>query len=214
MLSSSRNCSSLDEQWQQLANRLEPEKLRPGAMTAAGIDEARRQWQAQRQHDEENCLLARQWVAYLTESGERLAAQLPGLAGIVAGSLAAWTHEGASIPGNFDLLLLEEADKISEQALLPLTRKAQRWILIGNYLGQPAASTPAPANPREVRPAAPARVFQKLWQLLHADPSQLPYTWNQENGRLVCQSTPLSRRNSAGSNGKASPTPPTSNCAS
>jgi hypothetical protein len=183
----------VDEQWQTLAGQLHPEKLRPRARTAESIEESRQLWQGQKQLDEENCLIARQWVAFLQESGDRLAARLPGLAGIIAGSLAAWNHEGPAIPGSFDLLVLEEADKVPEAVLLQLARKARRWILFGNYLGPPPAASPAPANPREVRPAASRTgVFQKLWQLLHSDPSQLTYTWGQENGRLVCQFRQLS----------------------
>jgi len=184
----------LDKKWTALAERLRPDKLRPQARTKQAIEDARQLWQQQRQHDEESCSLARQWVAFLQDTGERLAERLPALAGVIAATIAGWSQAGAAIPGTFDLLVIDEAEQLSESALTQLAPKARRWVLVGSYLGPSAAPSPAPANARQVRPVSTNRtsLFHRLWQLLHADLAHLPYAWRQENDRLVCQLRTLS----------------------
>lgn len=181
---------ALQTHWADLIARLE-HALRPTEMTRDAVANANALWQGHRQKDEKNCHFAQQWVAFLEDAGERLSARLPALAGIVAGTVAAWTHEASAFPDTFDLLVVEEAEQLTEANLLPLAQKAKRWVLVANYQ-HPTPVQGAPANPREVRPAA-ARpmLFRRLWQLLHSDPSRLPYAWSSENERLLCQLRPV-----------------------
>lgn len=182
----------IDQQWATLSDSLLPEKVRPQTRTAAAVDQAHQLWQQQKLLDEESCSLARQWVAFLQDTGPRLAERLPGLASIIAATVAGWKHEGASIPAGFDLLIIDEADQLAEPTLLQLAPLAKRWVLVSNYLGPIPAALAAPANPREVRPAAAKPgVLQRLWQTLHADLAHLPYSWRQEKGQLICQLRPL-----------------------
>jgi hypothetical protein len=181
----------MSEHWQTLVNGLEP-AFRPAKLCPQALESTRRVWQSQKQKDEKHCQFAQQWVKFLEDAGERLAARLPALANVVAGTTAAWQQEKDAFPGLFDVLLLEEAEHLPEANLLPLAQKARRWVLVGNYLTPPTVTLGAPANPRNLR-ATPPKVgaFQKLWNLLHGDPSKLPYTWALENGKLLCQLRPV-----------------------
>ena len=198
-----REMKQLEEEWRGLAEQLRPETLHPQTMTRSAIDRAQELWQSQKQIDEDRCRLARQWVDYLEESRTRLADRLPSLAGIVAGTLASWSHEGAAIPGSFDLLVLKEADQISEPVLLQLVSKARRCVLVANNLGEGETSDKvtrgqakengaSPGPPVTLSPCHLVTPFRRLWQRLHCDPALLPYTWGRENDQLVCQLRPLS----------------------
>ncbi len=179
------------------------EKASPETPTPDAVRAARERWRAQLQEDEQRCAFARQWAAYLEESADGLAERLPGYANLVAATTATLPgdrHFGdvSSTLGQFDLLVLEEAEGVTESELLKLARRARRWVLVGEPTpnGEP---TPAEAPPRRghYRSASPSaalartQVFQRLWQSLHADPTRLPYAWVHEGERLCCRLRPL-----------------------
>src|SRR5262249_25607220 len=160
---------------------------------------ARESWKGQQKEDEQRCTFARQWAAYLEESAEGLSARLPGYANLVAGTLAALPadeHFGdaTGAGGHFDLLLIEEAERITEAALLKRARRARRGVLGGeaaledrgarNTERGPRAEERGPRRdsrtgarsvPALDRRGAPldarCSVFRRLWQTLHCDPS-------------------------------------------
>jgi hypothetical protein len=92
----------------------------------------------------------------------------------------------------FDLLVLEDADRVTEAEFLAVARRARRWVLVGQPPAVPAA---APARPGPAAPARPAALrpalFHRLWQQLHCDPRRLPYAWVREKGGLCCQLRPV-----------------------
>jgi hypothetical protein len=192
----------LQNKWDNLCRELAVPAERPAAPAAEAVQAARTLWQAQAGQDEERCLFARQWAAYLDEAADQVAAHLPGYTNVVAATtsaLPADPHFGDAVAASqaFDVLLLEEADQVTESEFLRAARRARRWILIG----QPAidgerAPAARPAPGRGSRAAAGATTgpaalqpgfFERLWQHLHGDPSRLPYAWVQEGDRICCQ---------------------------
>lgn len=195
----------LHAQWSQLVGRLE-DSLRPAALSTPALDAAHLAWQNRRCHDEEQCKFAQQWTAFLQHAcgpaGERL---LP-LVNLVAGTtqaLAEDRHFAAC--ETFDLLVVEDADRISEAEFLKLARRAHRWVLVGepaweysagydsnlaDRIGILSHSRIDPAHARAALPE-PFAFLQKVWQLLHWDPQRLPYAWTREGERLCCRLRPV-----------------------
>jgi hypothetical protein len=187
----------LQAKGEQLLGRLGPDVSRPEALTVPAVREAQEQWQARRAHDGEARDLARQWAAYLETAADRLAADLPAYANVVAAPFPALRDDPlADAAGPFDLLLVEEADRVTEAELLQAARRARRWVLVGEAAGECEPAAPVrPAAPGRARPRPPAALapgcFQRLWGHLHCDPSRLPYAWARESDRLCCRLHPV-----------------------
>src|SRR5262249_41385238 len=82
----------------------------------------------------------------------------------------------------FDVLILEDAERISEADFLKVARRARRWVLIGEV----------PREPWQDRDRwNHAGLVPYLWHLLHWDPRQLPFTWRTESDRLCCRLRPV-----------------------
>jgi hypothetical protein len=172
----------LREQWQAGTGALDGDELRPQAMTVAAVEAAQARWQAGVEADEESCRFAQQWAAFCHDSAETLVSGLPDLVNLVAGTLPAFSCDktfNSDHAGGFDLLVLEDADQVSEADFLKVARRARRWVLVGPH---PCYFTGY---------APPAGYFQKLWQHLACNPRQLPYSWLREADRLCCRLRPI-----------------------
>jgi hypothetical protein len=194
----------LRNKWDNLCHDLAVPGERPPALAVTAVHAARELWQAQGEQDEERCRFARQWAAYLDEAAEEVATHLPGYTNVVAATttaLAGDPHFGdtAATSQVFDLLLLDEAEQVTESEVLKAARRARRWVLIG----QPAIDgerplLPKPGPTRNARPAAASGTaglrtgcFQRLWETLHGDPTRLAYAWVQDGERICCQLRPV-----------------------
>lgn len=208
-----REQSVLQQKWQAVCQSLSPHSPRPAAMTPQAVRAARSAWRRQVEQAESQHAFARQWLAHLEQTPQVLTGRLPSYVNLVAATITALSrdeHFGESALGSaarpdFDLLVLEEADQITEPEFLQAARRAQRWVLIGeaawpeeNAASQARHKTTT-RDPKSVsashrsRAAAPPRsgVFQRLWQHLHCDPRQLPYSWILDQNRLCCRMRPL-----------------------
>jgi hypothetical protein len=179
----------LAAEWDAVAAPLEP-----AARDAASQqdDAERRSARAKRLAEaEESLAVAERWASAAEEALPELPSQLAASADIVAAATA--VIDGDPLFGesaaSFDLLVLEEADRITETEFLRASRRARRWVVVGETTTDGAARSPG----RALRPAAlRAGFFQRLWENLHADPSRLPYSWHRLNdGRLCCQLRPV-----------------------
>jgi AAA domain len=202
----------LRTKWQLLCQELEPGNPPPAAMNPEELARARAAWAARTGQAADALAFAQQWAAFVEESSDALAERLPGCVNVVAATTAALAgdeHFGDTSraesggPVRFDLLVLEEADQVTESEFLRLTRRARRWVLVGGPAAEEPASRPVPAAPAESRPRrdwprkpAPARAtapsalrpgfFQRLWQHLH-----LGSVWVKEEDRVVCRLRPV-----------------------
>jgi hypothetical protein len=185
----------LDEQWTAVSRGLSPGAPTPTARTAA-VAEARAAWEQVRREDEQKETAAQQWAEAVEQAwptfGERLLASV-NLAAATTTGLASDPQLGERVvpQRTFDLLILEEAEQVTETEFLAAARRARRWVLVGEPSADPdevPRHVPGkPARPAALRPG----FFQRLWQRLHGDPRRLPYAWLQRNGSLVCRLRPL-----------------------
>src|SRR5439155_18383656 len=108
-----------------------------------------------------------------------------------------WHTDGKlreAVAGPFDLLLIEDAETLTEADLLKLSRQAPRCVLVSQALAEPTpAPTVAEKASRALLPAplVSAACWTKLWQTLGGDAECWPCSWHREQGRLVCQLMPL-----------------------
>jgi hypothetical protein len=181
----------LGEEWQaarRAAGMTPPAGPARQAAAAARADWARRLGEA-----EARAAAAEEWARAEEESAAELPERLRGWANVVAATTAALADDPqfgtrCASPTPFDLMVLEEAEQVTESEFQAAARRARRWVLVG----EPAAGDPDPPAGRGLRPAAlRPGFFQRLWGLLHPDPRRLPYRWEQRGGRLNCRLRPV-----------------------
>ncbi len=210
--------------WQIACRELGPDTPAP-ERTREALERARAAWAARLERDERQATFAAQWAEVVEQALPTLSQRLLAGAAVVAAPVSVGCEAPFPVPASlsgqsngsgpaFDLLVLEEAHLVPESDLLALSRRARRWVLVGEPVGEgllcqdeaPPAPPPlpvgrggapqkgprrgAPTNP--MRPAAPRPgAFRRLWSLLHADPRRLPSGWAQRDGRLVCRLRPI-----------------------
>jgi hypothetical protein len=135
---------------------------------------------------------ADRWAAAVEATLPNLVAQLAASADIVAATTATIStdpHFGEN-SALFDLLIVENADRITETEFLRASRRAHRWVLVGEMTcDSPVRGDSKPVLPAALRPG----FFQRLWDNLHAHPGRFPCTWRrQSDGRLCCRLRALS----------------------
>jgi hypothetical protein len=193
----------LQEKWQTAWQDLQPEtRDRWGAgkeITCKAVNEASGAWQEQLRKTSLQEEFASQWVACLEETAADFPNRLLGLCNLVAATTEALPNDehfgearASSRPAVvFDLLVLDEADQVTESEFLNLARRARRWVLVGQPVvlpEEPLAPNRLPAAARAARPSAlRPGFFQRLFDALHCDPRHLPSSWIQDKGRLRCQ---------------------------
>lgn len=168
----------LQRQWQTLIARLDKAQ-HPATISPVVVADAQARWLAIKQEDDAACLFARQWASFVQEMAPNFIAQLPRYASLLAGTIASLTKNpdfAAFADGPFDLVIVDDADRLLENDLLRLARKGRRWLFIGQVQGGNG------------RPSS----FDKLWQTLHADPAvHIHYRWAKEGERWCCQLRPV-----------------------
>jgi hypothetical protein len=200
----------LQQKWQGVWQSFASESAPPAEMTPTAVQAARSAWYRQVEQAEAQHAFARQWSGYLEQTPKALTGRLSEYVNLVAATVTGLSRDdhfgdgavrAATLP-DFDLMVLKEADQISEAEFLNAARRARRCVLIGEAGW--ADEEPAPRQGHtdtagehktggRPRAAVPPRggVFQRLWQHLHCDPRHLPYTWIQEQNRLCCRLRPL-----------------------
>jgi hypothetical protein len=186
----------LDGRWASACRELSAGGGSAAGATPEGVRAAREAWEEQRRCDEQHLAFARQWAQTVEQALPTLAGRLAGWANVVAATTAAAPDAQATGNGSgppFDVLVLEEADLVTESEFQSLARRARRWVLVGEPAqDEPAAVGRRPPPGKPARPA-PLRVgfFDGLWRALHADPRRLPAAWELRDGRLVCRLRPI-----------------------
>jgi hypothetical protein len=191
-----RDLTAAEDSWRAIAAELSPGAALPAGRTAEALDAVAAAWRQAVARDESEQGTVRGTLdageATLKDFGRRLAAR----ANVVAAPLSALAGDpffGDRSAVDFDLLVLDEADQVTETEFLAAARRAVRWVLIG----EPVPEEVEPRSPARgpVRPLPPAALrpgfFQRLWRLLHPDPRDLPCAWEVADGRLTCYLRPV-----------------------
>jgi len=140
--------------------------------------------------------LARRWTQGLETVAASWPDRLAQLANVVATTIHALPldpHFGDKAANlvHFDLLLLDEAEQVTEAEFQTLSRRCGRCVLIGEAPRDPDATHRQPLNKANRSSLVRPGVFQRLWQQLHCDPRRLPARWLQRDGRLCCELRPI-----------------------
>ncbi len=133
------------------------------------------------------------WVSHLETAVRELPTQLLREARILVCPLASLPKE--VIPGErcpeFDLILVEEADRLSEADLLTLARRSTRLVLLGEK--PPTLPLPVPQRrvhrPRPTPPTPPP--FQRFWDRLHPGFGRIHGQCLTVDGRIRIRCQPL-----------------------
>src|SRR5439155_20026419 len=84
---------------------------------------------------------------------------------------------------------------VTEAELLNVSRRARRWVLVGEPAAPPPAAVARPRAPGGSRsPRASSLkpgIFQRLWDRLHCIPSRLPFAWVKGRDKLRCRLRPV-----------------------
>jgi hypothetical protein len=178
-----------------------PGTTRPDKACLDSLTSARAAWQQQLAHDEQEVALRARWLDALEQTRPALPAHLAGSARIVATPLAALPADASG----FDLLVVEEADRLSEADLLALSRRARRWVLVGEPLLElPQIPSPRRAVTRARRSPGSGRRFMPTRAGSNRAGNGLT-----AGSSLISEPSP--RRWSAGCNTSQSSTAPKSN---
>jgi hypothetical protein len=189
-----RQLGEIEREWRRLVSLAAPQKTEPKVGTLADVESVRRDWQNEVLQTEKELSFARQWAVHLDSGADPIASRFHEYVNLVAataGALERDSHfgdsgsEGRTERLNFDLLILEEAEQISEAEFVKAAGRAERCVLVGEPQagcdGDKAPGARAPASWR--RP----KFFQDLWHRLHCDPRRLPYEWFFEKDHLICR---------------------------
>jgi hypothetical protein len=192
----------LKTRWDKSRGRLGLESP-PAICDSHALKEARLEWDRACERDHEQLAFARRWLELLQESAPSWPARVKRLTNLVAATatgLAADENFGDSGASDviFDLLVLDEADQLTESDFLNFTRRARRTVLVSeqtlDYPVEQSRNSKPPTNKTgRTPPPTPLRsvCFPRLWEYLHCDPSRLPYSWFVEGDRLYCRLIPL-----------------------
>jgi AAA domain-containing protein len=106
---------------------------------------------------------------------------------VCAGDIATDPNFGdAGNRKQFDLLIIDQAERLSEAELLAHARRADRCLLVGQTPLTESWTVCQETGPRQ-RAVTP---FRRLWQTLHCDPRRLPYQWLEETAHITCRLLP------------------------
>jgi hypothetical protein len=144
---------------------------------------------------------ASDWAEQVLAGPDFLVRQLRLHANLIAAPLAALSTHPLFAEGDreFDLLIVDHAQHVSESEFKSVARRCRRWVLLGESSSMERASAdPQPAvekshharlqlEGRRTRPPDPG-FLQRLWLRLHCNPRDLPYSWQREaDSRLCCR---------------------------
>jgi hypothetical protein len=186
----------LREKWQTACRALDPAVPPPAAPSSQAVRDGRAAWRHALQQTEQERDFARRWIACLEETPP-WPGLLAGSANLVAATpaaLAADPHFGGNaVAGRgFDLLVLQEAEAITESEFRKLAGRARRWVLVGEPAFEAAGNVQRTYALRKPRPTTlRADFFDKIWHQLHWEPRGLPYAWIREGDRLCCRLRPV-----------------------
>lgn len=173
-----RQRHQLEQQSDHACAAIEPE-LRPATLSVESVGAVQAQWEQRLARLDREAALAAQWAEAVKQAAAIFPEQLAACANVVATTAV----RGALSGSLFDLLIVDEAHRLTEPDLNEAALHARRWVLVG----EPVPTADTVARPGGLR----STYFQRLWQRFHPDPCRLPTAWSRRGDRLVCSLRPI-----------------------
>ncbi|MFO0929872.1 MAG: AAA domain-containing protein [Gemmataceae bacterium] len=159
--------------------------------TAAALAAAQTRLAEQLTRDEADLAARRGWLDAVEAAAPGWADELVRDARLVAAPLRAvvtdHTVRETDLAG-FDLLVVDDAHRLTEADWAPLARHGRRWLLVGEL---PLDLPLPPRRDGNHERTTSRQPFHRLWTHLHLDPRRLPARWRKGQGRLIASLRPL-----------------------
>jgi hypothetical protein len=183
--------TELAERARATGDSLADVSTRPAAFGRTSLEQAQQCWRERHASATKESESARLWVAYLERDGTHLSRRLPQLASVLAGTITSLLEDRAlhaAVGPGVDLLVVDDAESLTEAELLQLARHARRLVLVARadtshrdrWLAEQAA-----------KPLLVPSCWPRLWHALGGDTAIIPYSWQRTGERLVCRLQPL-----------------------
>jgi hypothetical protein len=170
---------AVDDAWNTRLSALQDSADRPTEPSIDAVAAARARWLARQATEESGRSFVDEWNRYLAEGIDALLDRLPRLAPVLVGTTAALVDNAdfaaAVAGGDFDLVVIDDADGLGEAELSRLSELAPRSLLVGAAEPVDVVSCSTRATP-----------FQKLWHLLHPTNARPVYAWSSADGTVCC----------------------------
>jgi hypothetical protein len=164
----------------------------PPAFDAVKIDAALRQLTVEHEQAQRYLLLLEEWTQFLSRESENLKDRLAQYVNLVCATTVGiatdeyFGDKGPFVEKQFDLLVVDEAGKVTEPELLVAAVRAKRWVLVGDHKQLPPyydkILDPYLRSANESRIAADQQpldaqslrlsIFERLWRRLNPDELQ------------------------------------------
>jgi hypothetical protein len=159
----------------------------PPAFNAERINTSLRQLTAEHEQAKRRLSLLEEWAQYLSRESENLKDRLAQYVNLVCATTVGiatdeyFGDKGAFVEKQFDLLVVDEAGKVTEPEFLVAAVRAKRWVLVGDHKQLPpyydqildpylrsanAARQAADQPPLDVQ-ALQLSIFERLWNRLN-----------------------------------------------
>ncbi|HEV3237919.1 MAG TPA: AAA domain-containing protein [Gemmataceae bacterium] len=185
---------AIKQEWQISSLDLAPDM---SAITCdeSAVKSAEASWKEKLLLQETQLAFLRQWHDFVKDEKKDLDAWVSQTTNLVLApvkSLVKLPFSAAKFKENdFDLVIVDGADALIETEFDPIAKLARRFVLVGDA---PIDSPQFSAVPNkqqvssrirqaEVRP----KLFHRLWNQLHCNPSKLPYRWHKDQERYCCR---------------------------
>jgi|GEM_PF-2400260 len=159
----------------------------PPAFDAVRINAAIRLLTAEHEKAQRRLALLEDWTQYLSRESENLKDQLAQYVNLVCATTVGiatdeyFGDKGAFVEKQFDLLVVDEAGKVTEPEFLVAAARAKRWVLVGDhkqlppyydqildpYLRSANESCQAADQPLLDAQALQLSIFERLWNRLN-----------------------------------------------
>jgi AAA domain len=167
--------AALDQRFRLEARALSPDCPPIGQCDADAIDRALAHVRVALERGSREAAITKRWSSYLSSHAPQLLSRLRSAFNVVFITAAALESDehAAEMAGHgpFDILIVDDAHRLSQSGLLSMARHATHWVLVGEPLASDQEST---------------TVWTKFGQSLDHR------VWQHENGRLCCRFRALS----------------------
>jgi len=181
-----RELAAIRERFATTAASLTDVLPTPPAFVAVRINAAIRQLAADHEQAQRRLALLEEWTQYLGRESENLKDRLAQYVNLVCATTVGiatdeyFGDKGAFVEKQFDLLVVDEAGKITEPEFLVAAVRAKRWVLVGDhkqlppyydqildpYLRSANESRQASSQPLLDDQALRLSIFERLWTRL------------------------------------------------